>query len=77
MAYSDFTINDFIEDAQFRIWVQQPDDVSEAFWANFLQENPQKSTDINNARAIFIGIEQQVHDGFLSPADEDQILIVL
>ena len=73
MAYSDFTIDDFIEDAQFRLWVQQPDDVSEAFWADFLQQNPQKSIDIHNARAILMGIEQQVRNGLLSQVDEDQI----
>jgi transmembrane sensor len=74
MTYSDFTTDDFINDAQFRLWVQQPDEVSEIFWANFLKENPERKVAVANARTILKGIEQQVHTSFLSQEDEDQIL---
>ena len=73
MGYSDFTTDDFIEDAQFRRWVQHPDDNSEAFWANFLHENPEKITAIANARIILKVIEEEVRKDFLSPEDEDLI----
>jgi hypothetical protein len=73
MAYSDFTTDDFIEDAQFRHWVQHPDEISEAFWANFLEKNPEKESTIANARTILKVIEQEVRKDFLSQEDEDQI----
>jgi transmembrane sensor len=74
MTYSDFTTDDFINDAQFRLWVQQPDEDSDKFWANFLIENPDKKIAVTNAQTILKGIEQQVHTSFLSQEDEDQIL---
>ena len=73
MDYSNFTTDDFIEDIQFRQWVQQPDDISEEFWANFLRENPYKETTIANARTILKVIEQKVKKDFLTQEDEDQI----
>jgi transmembrane sensor len=73
MTYSDFTTDDFIEDAQFRLWVQQPDEVSDRFWANFLIENPDKNIAIANARTILQAIEQQTKSEFISQQDEDQV----
>ncbi len=73
MTYSDFTANDFIEDAQFRLWVQQPNEVSDRFWANFLEENPEKNIAIANARTILLAIEQQTEREFISKQDEDQV----
>jgi len=75
MTYSDFTTDDFINDAQFRLWVQQPDEHTDTFWANFLIENPDKKVAVANAQSILKAIEQQVHTTFLSQEDEDQILI--
>lgn len=73
MTYSDFTTDDFINDAQFRLWVQQPDEHTDTFWANFLIENPDKKVAVANAQSILKAIEQQVHTTFLSQEDEDQI----
>ena len=73
MTYSDFSTNDFIEDAQFRLWVQQPNEVSDRFWANFLKENPEKNIAIANARTVLQAIEQQTEKEFISQHDENQV----
>jgi transmembrane sensor len=73
MTYSDFTTDDFINDAQFRLWVQQPDEVSDTFWTNFLKENPDKNVSVTNARTILKAIENQVQEEFLPKEDEDQV----
>jgi transmembrane sensor len=73
MTYSDFTTDDFINDPQFRLWVQHPTEVTENFWANFLKENPDKNMAVENARTILKAVEQQVKKEFLSQEDEDQI----
>ncbi len=75
MTYSDFTTDDFINDTQFKLWVKQPTEGSNSFWAIFLKDNPAKNIDIANARTILKAIEEQVHREFLSQKDEDQIFI--
>lgn len=48
--YQDFTIEDFIADEYFYRWVVSPDEESARFWEKFIQEHPEKQSDI--ARAI-------------------------
>ncbi len=73
MAYSNFTTDDFINDAQFRLWVKHPNEQSDIFWTNFLIENPDKKIAVVNAQTILKAIEEQVHTAFLSQEDEEQI----
>lgn len=42
MDFTAYQPEDFAADSSFRQWVRQPDDVSNAYWARFLAEHPEK-----------------------------------
>ncbi len=52
MNYSDFDIMDFVKDDFFCRWVQNPDEQTEKFWQDFLQENPDKEVLILKAKSM-------------------------
>lgn len=57
MRYRDFTIQDFVADEYFRKWVYQPTPEAETFWQNWLQENPSKRKEVDEARALLQQIQ--------------------
>ncbi len=73
MKYSHFTTGDFIEDVDFRRWVQNPTPESEAFWEDFLRRHPEKKTDITVARNFLSAIRHQVESDFSTKAAEDSV----
>lgn len=50
--YSKFSVNDFIHDDFFQKWVTKPDARSNAYWAEWLRNNPEKQHDITEAQTI-------------------------
>jgi ferric-dicitrate binding protein FerR (iron transport regulator) len=73
MKYSQFTTSDFIEDANFRRWVQYPTTESAAFWEDFIQHHPEKKQEIIGARNLLLTLEAQVERGFSTKANEDRV----
>ncbi|WP_298362329.1 FecR family protein [Runella sp.] len=73
MKYSQFTTGDFIEDTEFRRWVQQPTTESAAFWEDFMLQHPEKKQDIIVARNVLLTLEAQVESGFSTKANEDRV----
>lgn len=73
MKYSQFTTSNFIEDANFRRWVQNPTTESAAFWEDFIQNHPQKKEEIIVARNLLLTLEAQVERGFSTKANEDRV----
>ncbi len=49
--YASFTVEDLIEDRDFRCWVFTPDEEMEIFWHSFLQQYPAQSDVIMEARS--------------------------
>jgi transmembrane sensor len=55
--YTLFSVNDFVMDDCFQTWVLNPTDDNNAFWTAWLIDNPQKSDDVEAARAIIIQLK--------------------
>jgi len=50
--YSNYTIDDFVEDSTFRRWVVAPNELLNSFWINFQKDFPDRRNDIILARQI-------------------------
>ncbi|MEM9859549.1 MAG: FecR domain-containing protein [Bacteroidota bacterium] len=50
MRYTEFSLEDFINDQKFREWVLHPDPESNYFWEKWILKNPDKEEEINEAR---------------------------
>jgi transmembrane sensor len=58
LKYKNYTIEDFVEDKDFRCWIYSPNEIINSFWVNFQIEYPEKSELIGQAsqivKALFI-----------------------
>jgi transmembrane sensor len=73
MKYAQYSSSDFIEDADFRRWVQNPTTESTAFWEDILNQYPQKEQDVKAARSFLLAIEAQVQANFSTKDNEDSV----
>lgn len=73
MNYSRFKIEDFVQDEQFGQWVKHPNTEGDVFWANFLEQYPEKAETVAAARdVLLVIINQRVYQ--LPKEKEDEIL---
>lgn len=49
--YASFTVEDFVEDRDFRRWVLTPNEEAEVFWHSFLRQYPAQSDVVTEARS--------------------------
>ena len=54
--YHLFDVADFVADEDFMLWVNEPNAANEAFWRNWLAENPGKNLAVAEARQILQSI---------------------
>lgn len=73
MKYVDYNTSEFVEDADFRKWVQKPDETSDKFWSGFLQMHPHKFQEVSNAKNLLLAIENQVKSDFSTKSNEDLV----
>lgn len=56
--YKYYTVEDFVQDDDFRCWINSPNEILISFWTNFQKDYPEKSESIFQAsrivKAIFI-----------------------
>lgn len=52
MDYKNYSTEDFVLDKKFRLWIENPDKVSNLFWHQFLKDHPEKIEDVKKAMAI-------------------------
>ncbi|MDX9882974.1 MAG: FecR family protein [Prolixibacteraceae bacterium] len=50
--YQDFKVDDFVQDAGFRLWVMKPDNAGNLFWNEFRKQYPEKNKVIDIAYQI-------------------------
>ncbi|HEY0742707.1 MAG TPA: FecR domain-containing protein [Chryseosolibacter sp.] len=69
-SYLSYTATDFARDADFLKWVKYPSDNQEltAFWMKWLNENPSKRDEVEEARQLIFAILEQNY----RPSDEKQ-----
>ncbi|PSL06522.1 FecR family protein [Cecembia rubra] len=61
MSRSDYTIEDFVLDPEFRLWVLTPSNSNRSLWEDFLSENPHKKEDVQKARLLVINMARKAH----------------
>lgn len=59
MKYENYTVLDFLDDEYFVSWVKDSNKSVDQFWEKWLQHNPQKAGDVQEARIIISNIEYQ------------------
>lgn len=50
--YKNYTVEDFVEDRDFRSWISSPNEILNSFWLNFQRDYPEKSELIELASQI-------------------------
>lgn len=69
MNYTSYRAEDFAAHSSFRQWVRQPDAASDAFWQNFLTENPHKRDTVDEAIELVKALTAAT-DALTPPASE-------
>ncbi|MCK9412637.1 MAG: FecR family protein [Prolixibacteraceae bacterium] len=56
--YKNYTVDDFVQDKDFRCWINSPNEILSSFWLNFQRDYPEKSELVELAsqivKALFI-----------------------
>lgn len=74
MKYTNYELADFIGDEYFKSWVVQPDEDSDFFWESFLKHNPERVSELLEAKEIILSLsfnEKQVIP--LQTAEKDEM----
>ncbi len=69
MNYRHYTTEDFVTDDCFRQWVQHPDEESNSFWKDWVEQHPEKFETLNEARCIL----QHLHFKVPQPEQSDYL----
>lgn len=56
-TYSTYEIEDFLEEAAFRNWVQAPTKFTDQYWKEFLALHPEQADKITQAKQLLLGME--------------------
>lgn len=73
--YKEYTVEDFIDDKDFRRWVTKPNEKMDLFWNSLIDEFPEKSTDIEEAAKLVKAL--CFEEEFISANDYQQSLYEL
>jgi transmembrane sensor len=60
MSKTEYTVEDFMLDPEFRNWVFSPDEEAKAYWESFLEEHPGKYRDVELARRALLNLSRNV-----------------
>jgi transmembrane sensor len=61
MDYTEFSSDDFICDEYFQNWLINPDQETDDFWNNWLQQHPEKRETVEQARNILMRLTFKEH----------------
>lgn len=59
MDYTQFSVEDFLLDDQFRKWIFNPDKDDNIYWENWLAQNPKKSAELIEARNMLLNLSMK------------------
>ena len=64
MKYINYSVQDFVLDEKFKVWVLQTDTQYDSFWDSWLAENPDKQPIVDEARRLILLINfEKNHPG--------------
>lgn len=58
MSKSEYSVEDFVLDPEFKKWVLNPDSETKIYWEAYLKRNPSKNQDIILARKILLNLSR-------------------
>lgn len=61
MSRSEYSVEDFVLDPEFRLWVLSPNHSNRALWEEFLLAHPHKKEDVQKARTLVINMSRKVN----------------
>lgn len=61
LKYKQYSTEEFADDKDFWLWVLKEDAGQDAFWKQFLTDNPDKASEIEQARAMVLQINADKH----------------
>lgn len=87
MSKTEYTVEDFMLDPEFKKWVLAPDEETKAYWEVFLEKHPEKYENMELARKALINLSRNVGeisearvegiwteiDKFISEPEEEQV----
>ncbi|WP_375582631.1 FecR family protein [Cyclobacterium xiamenense] len=62
MSKTDYTVEDFMLDPEFRKWVLAPDEETKVFWETFLKKHPEKYAELELARKALTNLSREITD---------------
>ncbi|MCC5928791.1 MAG: FecR domain-containing protein [Cyclobacteriaceae bacterium] len=71
MKYRDCTFDNLIKDELFKQWVKSPDEYNHSFWTSFIEQYPEKRSEIEKARHFILSL--QFSQPEIKIPDQDQI----
>lgn len=69
MSKSEYSVEDFVLDPEFKKWVLNPDAETKIYWEEYLKRNPSKNQDIVLARKILLNLSRNT-----AHVDENRIM---
>lgn len=60
MSKTEYTVEDFMLDPEFRKWVLTSDEETKAYWKVFLEKHPEKYADMELARKALVNLSRNV-----------------
>ncbi len=73
MNYSQFTLDDFLEDTYFKEWVYNPTAQSVQFWEEFVMYHPEKLEVIEHAQAMLLSILDDISQNYPEDVQIDKM----
>lgn len=61
MDIFNYTVEDFVLDPEFRLWILSPNQESNIFWEKLLNENPSHFNNVKIARVILLNVTNENH----------------
>lgn len=75
LQYEDYSVQNFVEDKNFRRWVTEPNDSLQFFWNAFQKDFPGKKSDIVQARQIVMALS--FTEAPVNPKEYQESLMIL
>ncbi|PHN06099.1 FecR family protein [Flavilitoribacter nigricans] len=72
--YANYSVQDFLEDDDFRRWVMQSQKEDDDFWADFLIQYPEQKDTMASARTLVEGLSQTTLQDGLNPDEKQEML---
>ncbi|MCF2446452.1 FecR domain-containing protein [Dyadobacter sp. CY345] len=75
--YSKYTVEEFATDEHFRQWILDPSEETVVFWDNWIKQNPDKQSTINQAIELLLTVYERYKDDLTDEQVEQDISLLV